>query len=100
MLTILRPLSTSELLDRTFHQYKNDFLVFFTIVAIPQLVLFAVKLLYTESIQGMTRGSIIVLAVPVSHCLRISVVDRSWRVLDAKVRSHHAVRGSRGHRTQ
>jgi hypothetical protein len=66
MLTILRPLSISELLDRRFQLYKNGFLVFFTIVAIPQLALFAVKLLYAESIHGMTRRSIIGLAVPVS----------------------------------
>jgi beta-xylosidase len=39
MLTTLRPLLTSQLLDRTFHPYKN-----------PQLALFAVKLLYAESL--------------------------------------------------
>jgi len=37
MTTILRPLSTSELLDRTFHLYRNNFLVFVGITAIPQL---------------------------------------------------------------
>jgi len=76
MLTILRPLSTSELLDRTFHLYKNDFLIFFTIVAIPQLALLGVKLLYAESVHGMTRGRIGLLAIPVSLltvvCLGIS----------------------------
>ena len=66
MLTILRPLSTSELLDRTFHLYKNAFLIFFTIVAIPQLALLGVKLLYVESVHGMARGMIGLLAIPVS----------------------------------
>lgn len=37
MITVLRPLSTSELLDRTFHLYRNNFLVFVGIAAIPQL---------------------------------------------------------------
>jgi hypothetical protein len=37
MTTILRPLSTSELLDRTFHLYRNNFLIFVGISAIPQL---------------------------------------------------------------
>ena len=37
MVTILRPLSTSELLDRTFHLYRNNFLVFVGIAAIPQV---------------------------------------------------------------
>ena len=76
MLTILRPLSTSELLDRTFHLYKNAFLIFFTIVAIPQLALLGVKLLYVESVHGMARGMIGLLAIPVSLltvvCLGIS----------------------------
>lgn len=37
MTTLLRPLSTSELLDRTFHLYRNNFLIFVGISAIPQL---------------------------------------------------------------
>src|SRR5690242_20758800 len=37
MVTVLRPLSTSELLDRTFHLYRNNFLLFVGIMAIPQL---------------------------------------------------------------
>jgi hypothetical protein len=37
MVTVLRPLSTSELLDRTFHLYKNNFWLFVGIAAVPQL---------------------------------------------------------------
>ena len=33
MVTVLRPLSTSELLDRTFHLYRNNFVVFAGIAA-------------------------------------------------------------------
>lgn len=41
MVTILRPLSISELLDRTFYLYRNHFLLFVGIAAIPQLLVFA-----------------------------------------------------------
>jgi hypothetical protein len=44
MTTILRPLSTSELLDRTFHLYRNNFLVFVGINAIPQLFMLPLTL--------------------------------------------------------
>ncbi len=52
MVTVLRPLSTSELLDRTFHLYKNNFLVFLGITAIPQLVVLALRLLYATTLTG------------------------------------------------
>jgi hypothetical protein len=44
MVTVLRPLSTSELLDRTFHLYRNNFLLFVGIIAIPQLAVLALQL--------------------------------------------------------
>lgn len=44
MATVLRPLSTSELLDRTFHLYRNNFLVFVGIAAIPQLLVLALQI--------------------------------------------------------
>ena len=44
MTTILRPLSTSELLDRTFHLYRNHFLIFVGISAIPQLCILPLTL--------------------------------------------------------
>jgi len=34
MITVLRPLSASELLDRTFHLYRNHFVMFAGITAI------------------------------------------------------------------
>ena len=46
MVTVLRPLSTSELLDRTFHLYKNNFLVFVGIAAIPQLFVVVFQLAF------------------------------------------------------
>jgi Membrane domain of glycerophosphoryl diester phosphodiesterase len=44
MTTILRPLSTSELLDRTFHLYRNHFVMFVGIAAIPQVGVFSLHL--------------------------------------------------------
>jgi hypothetical protein len=44
VVTILRPLSTSELLDRTFHLYRNYFLMFVGIAAIPQLAVLGLHL--------------------------------------------------------
>ena len=44
MTTILRPLSISELLDRTFHLYRNNFLVFVGIMAIPQMFILALRI--------------------------------------------------------
>lgn len=41
MTTVLRPLSTSELLDRTFHLYRNHLLMFVLITAIPQIPVLA-----------------------------------------------------------
>ncbi|MBS1850377.1 MAG: hypothetical protein JST79_05660 [Acidobacteria bacterium] len=45
MTVILRPLSTSELLDRTFFLYRKHFLLFTGIIAVPQLFVLALQLL-------------------------------------------------------
>ena len=44
MSTLLRPLSTSELLDRAFFLYRNNFVVFAGIAAIAQLPVLALRL--------------------------------------------------------
>lgn len=44
MITGLRPLSTSELLDRTFHLYRNHFWIFTGISALPQLFILPLTL--------------------------------------------------------
>jgi len=54
MTTILRPLSTSELLDRAFHLYKNNFVLFFGIAAIPQMVVLAAQLVLSRLILSST----------------------------------------------
>src|SRR5438270_6032226 len=42
----LRPLSTGEVLDRSFHIYRKNFVLFAGISAVPQLSLLAVQLLF------------------------------------------------------
>ncbi len=51
MTTALRPLSTGELLDRTFSLYRSHFLVFLGIVALPHLCVLAVQCL-ALALQG------------------------------------------------
>lgn len=53
----LRPLSLGEILDRTFSLYRNNFLLFIGITAIPQLLILAVHLaqLFLFGYVGTTR---------------------------------------------
>lgn len=84
MVTVLRPLSTSELLDRTFHLYRNNFLVFIGITAIPQLVVFALQLgsvamvLERQAMVGLTAivaGLASYVAIEISHAATIMAVS-------------------------
>ncbi len=86
MTTILRPLSTSELLDRTFHLYRNNFLVFVGITAIPQLFILPLTLggaAMTARHQASTATAMVVfgyllyyLALFVSQAPTISAVSK------------------------
>jgi len=58
MVTVLRPLSTSELLDRTFHLYRNNFVVFAGIAALPQLVVLALQLAFSGLIFAGALSSV------------------------------------------
>src|SRR5215510_8182610 len=85
MTTILRPLSTSELLDRTFHLYRNHFVMFVGIAAIPQAGVFALHL--TDSLLWLrvlipSRGLRVALfylvsfvAVQISHAATTMAVS-------------------------
>ena len=85
MVTILRPLSTSELLDRTFHLYRNNFLMFVGIAAIPQLAVLALHLidaaLWLRRIipsQGFRTLLFVVaafVAVEISHAATVAAVS-------------------------
>ena len=85
MVTVLRPLSTSELLDRTFFLYRNNFLLFVGITAIPQLVVLALHLTGTTlAIEGqliglgvMTLVSLLAnyVAIQISHSATVIAVS-------------------------
>src|SRR5947207_15060684 len=85
MVTVLRPLSTSELLDRTFHLYRNNFVVFVGITALPQLVVLAFQLgsaamLFSGSWAGFGLGAVVAaligfIAVEISHAATVMAVS-------------------------
>jgi hypothetical protein len=85
MVTVLRPLSTSELLDRTFHLYRNNFLVFVGITAIPQLLVLALQLgsaamLFSGSVVGFSLGAIVAglasfIAIEISQAATVMAVS-------------------------
>jgi hypothetical protein len=66
VLTILRPLSTSELLDRTFHLYRNNFVVFFAIAAIPQLPVLGLNLLIARVVMASRAEGLGLWSLPLS----------------------------------
>ena len=105
MITLLRPLSTSELLDRTFHLYRNNFVVFLSIVAIPQLIVLALQLWFAGAILGKTPLSLGLVSLPLSLvslvCVGISHAATVFAVsnlhLDRPVQigaAFQAIRGS------
>jgi len=66
----LRPMSTSQVLDRTFSLYKNNFVLFAGIAALPPALLLAAELLATfggRAVEGLlgTFGAIAALAAGV-----------------------------------
>jgi MFS family permease len=85
MVTVLRPLSTSELLDRTFHLYRNNFLMFVGIVAIPQLAVLALQLgnsamLAARFLIGVGVGTVLIwlvsfIAIEASHAGTVMAVS-------------------------
>ncbi len=85
MVTVLRPLSTSELLDRTFHLYRNNFLVFVGIAAIPQLVVLVLQLTGSALMVGspilgglftaLVAGLASFVAIEVSHAATVLAVS-------------------------
>jgi Membrane domain of glycerophosphoryl diester phosphodiesterase len=85
MATMLRPLSTSELLDRTFFLYRKHFVLFVGIAAIPQIAVLAVQLGGATlglrgSIEATLLGTMIglivnVFALTTSHAATVMAVS-------------------------
>lgn len=85
MVTVLRPLSTSELLDRTFHLYRNHFWVFVGISVVPQLAVLALQLAFRfrpdpREIVAMMIGSFFIwlgaiIAAEIAHAGTVVAVS-------------------------
>lgn len=107
MVTVLRPLSTSELLDRTFHLYRNHFVLFVGIAAIPQLVVLLLRLVAAGtaaagSIISSAFVSIVAalasfVAIEISHAATVIAVSDLHLDRPASISSSYAVaKGSLG----
>ena len=75
MVTVLRPLSISELLDRTFHLYRNNFLIFVGIIAIPQLIVLALRLTLaaTLTVRPFERFSPLAILIGLASYIAIQI---------------------------
>lgn len=104
-MTVLRPLSTSELLDRTFHLYRNHFVLFVGIAAIPQLAVLAVRLGYAERVirtpfLGRWGPAVVVwtagfLAIEIAHAATAMAVSNLHLERPASIGSSYvAAKGS------
>lgn len=85
MVTVLRPLSTSELLDRTFHLYRNHFVLFVGIAALPQLIVLLLRFvaagtaaaggMITFSFVSIVAGLASFVAIEISHAATVIAVS-------------------------
>jgi Membrane domain of glycerophosphoryl diester phosphodiesterase len=75
MVTVLRPLSISELLDRTFHLYRNNFLIFVGIMAVPQLIVLALRLMLAVTLTASPFGGFnpMLILVGIANYLAIEI---------------------------
>jgi len=100
MVTVLRPLSTSELLDRTFHLYRNHFVLFVGITALPQVAVLALRLGYAyvvlpRYLEGRTAPVILVvlanfIAIEIAHAATVMAVSNLHMDREASIESAYA----------
>jgi hypothetical protein len=112
MVTALRPLSTGELLDRTFSLYRSHFVLFVGIYALPRLAVMAFQCLalpYQNSRVGISQvlstlswalGALVlsIVVTSVSHAATVVAVsqvylDRPASVMDSFSKVKHQVAG-------
>jgi hypothetical protein len=101
MVTVLRPLSTSELLDRTFHLYRNHFVLFVGITALPQLAVLGLRLGYAfyalpRYLEGRIAPVITVvlanfIAIEIAHAATVIAVSNLHLDRDASIGSAYSV---------
>jgi len=104
MVTVLRPLSTSELLDRTFHLYRNNFVVFAGIAALPALgvlvlqlgnaAMLAAQLLIGIGVTAVFIWAASLAAMGLSHAATVMAVSSLH--LDRRVSIGSAYSATRG----
>ena len=112
MATTLRPLSTGELLDRTFSLYRSHFTLFFGIFALPHLCVLAVQCLafafqtsgtqlgnvLTTAAFGMLAGLLGMVVAAASQAATVVAVsnvhlDRPASVMDSFSKVKHQIAG-------
>jgi hypothetical protein len=80
MPTLMRPLTTGQLLDRTFQTYRQNFTLFAGISAVPQLCLLLVQLCVLAALGGPkvgSTGAVVITAIVGIVTVIISVVVSS-----------------------
>ncbi len=112
MATTLRPLSTGELLDRTFSLYRSHFALFFGIFALPHLCVLAVQCLafafqtsgtqlgnvLTTAAFGIVAGLLSMVVAAASQAATVVAVsnvhlDRPASVMDSFSKVKHQIAG-------
>jgi len=101
VVTILRPLSTSELLDRTFHLYRNNFWLFVGIAAIPQLFVFSLhmvdaalwlrRIIASQGLRTLLFVLASLLAVEISHAATVVGVSDLYLSRAASITKAYSV---------
>lgn len=100
MTTVLRPLSTSELLDRTFHLYRNRILLFAAITAIPQMpvlllhvsdaALWLRVIIATRGLRTLLFFLVSFLGLEISHAATAIAVSKLHLGRDTSIRSAYS----------
>jgi len=112
MATALRPLTTGELLDRTFSLYRSHFALFLGIFALPHLCVLAfqclalafqspgnqMRNLLTAAISGVLAGLLSIVVIAASQAATVVAVsnvylDRPASVMDSFSKVKHQIGG-------
>ena len=77
--TALRPLTTGELLDRTFALYKEHFVLFVGIVALPHLISLALQLSRVSLRPQTDLSAVLSTALWSIGVAMVTLIVRAWR---------------------
>jgi len=108
MESTLRPMSTSQVLDWTFHLYRNNFLLFAGISALPPAVLllgqtsaFLLAFIPTPELDSVTSGAFLVVgvvAMVVLYLLALALATGATVYAVSRVHLGHAVKITESYR--